>query len=267
MAKRMAVKKPQKQDRSLPRFNMALPKNTARVTAFAGLFVLVIAIFYGVSQLPSLSSGIWPVEKVSFAGSTQRINKEDLIESLDLTDSTGMLSIDLQIVRDKVLENPWVESVDVRKSWPDTLIFSLTEKQPLAILNDGYIFADGTVISTPIMQQDKDSLLVINIAQLDRMEKPKLVMVTELLHSVEQKLAANSFSVREIEIDKTNSWNIKTSTGITIKTGRKNQLQRLDRFLQVYVAIENKSRLSNVDLRYRNGLAVELKVNATSEES
>lgn len=267
MAKRMAVKNPGKKERKLPKLSIAMPTNTIPVLTGGLLITVTILAVYWLSQLPSVTSGVWPVEKVSFAGKTYRIDREELIESLDLENNKGMLSIDLQSVRDKVLENPWVESVEVRKSWPDTLIFSLQEKQPLAILNQGYIFANGTVITTPVLQQDKDTLLVINIEQLENMDKQKLVSVTELLHSVEQRLATNSFSVSEIKIDRTNSWNIKTTSDITIKTGRKNQLQRLDRFLQVYVAIENKSQLSSVDLRYRNGLAVELKVNATSEES
>ncbi len=266
MAKRMAVKKPDKKTRRLPKLNITMPARIIRLGMVMSLLGLLSVVGYWLSQKPNLTSGIWPVEKVSFVGSTQRIDRERLIESLSLN-KKGMLSLDLESVRELVLKNPWVESVAVRKSWPDTLVFSLKEKQPLAILNDGYIFANGAVIDTPVMQQDKGNLLAIKIAKLETMDKQKLIAVTELLHSVEKSLAANNFSIKEIEIDRTNSWNIKTSSDITIKTGRKNQLQRLDRFLQVYVAIENKSRLTSVDLRYRNGLAVELKANTTSEES
>ncbi len=267
MAKRMAVKTTKKKQRQLPQLKIALPKPVLR--AMVGLFgiVIIAAIIHWLSSLPSITTNIWPIEKVSFGGDTQRINKAGLIEKLGLANGKGMLSVDLQKVRSEVLENPWVESVEIRKQWPDTLIFTLYEKKPIAILNDGFLLADGQVVKTEVTAQDENELLTIRIEKTENINQQKLLAMTELLTKVNQKLASNNFLLSEIEIDKTNSWNLKTATDVLIKTGRKNHLQRLDRFLQVYVAIENKNQLNSVDLRYRNGLAVELKSNAISEES
>jgi cell division protein FtsQ len=275
MAKRMAVKKSPRNTSQSRRFNFALPSYMPRLVAGCFIFIAIILAVYWLIRLPSVTSVIWPIEKVSFAGESKRVNKAQLISQLALHKNKGMLSIDLNQVREQVLTNPWISSAEVRKQWPDTLVFTLVENQPLALLNDGYLMPNGELVAGPVFEQDKNELLNIGISRfateklkagLNSTQRHELIGIANTLHSVEQRLANNNFSVAEIEVDETNSWVITTSADVKIKLGRKNQLQRLERFLQVYVAIENKSQLSSIDLRYRNGLAVELKSEVTSKE-
>ena len=75
---------------------------------------------------------------------------------------------------------------------------------------------------------------------------------------MQTQLAGHKLNVQILTISENSNWTIDIENKFTIKIGRKQQVERIERFLQVYAAIENKTKIESVDLRYSNGLAVKL---------
>jgi hypothetical protein len=48
----------------------------------------------------------------------------------------GFFALDLDAVQKAVAALPWVESVEARKRWPDTLVLRIYERQPFARWNE-----------------------------------------------------------------------------------------------------------------------------------
>jgi len=135
----------------------------------------------------------------------------------------------------------------------------LEENTPIAKVNGDFLLASGFIVKGRSAQQEpKESLLNIKIKKLVDMDNSDLMELSKKLIKVQALFNKAQFLVERISLDQSNSWNVETKNGLLIKVGRKSQLERIERLLQVYVAIENKDRLKSIDLRYRNGLAVEL---------
>src|SRR3546814_8253822 len=60
--------------------------------------------------------------------------------------------LDLDAVQKAVAARPWVESVEARKHWPDTLQLRIYERQPFARWNDKQLISrQGLVFDAPDM--------------------------------------------------------------------------------------------------------------------
>ena len=255
MARNMAVKN--KQKRNSRRIDWSIGTVSKKSIKIGSVFFVICFVFILISQVSKINGSVLPIEKIEFHGATKHIDKSLMIKQLkEITDS-GMLSIDLPAVRLKIKQNPWVEQVEIRKQWPETLIVNLIEEVPLAVMNDSFLLAGGEIVHKKA-GSSAENLTKLEVTNLTGMQKQEVADISRELLSVSQVLDLNLFSVDKVIQDESNSWTVLTKNDLRIKIGRKNQMQRIERLLQVYVAIENKSRLRSIDLRYRNGFAVEL---------
>lgn len=80
------------------------------------------------------------------------LSAQTLKEIIGVKPNAPLLSVDLGKLREDLLKNPWVKDASVRRAFPDRLIITLTERQPLAIWLDapgmpGVIDAEGVVLA------------------------------------------------------------------------------------------------------------------------
>ena len=62
----------------------------------------------------------------------------------------GFFALDLDAVQKAVAALPWVESVEARKRWPDTLELRIYERQPFARWNEKRLISrQGMVFDAP----------------------------------------------------------------------------------------------------------------------
>ncbi len=78
-------------------------------------------------------------------------SKEELLYRSGIDIHTNLLALDPKLVQDRLLENPWLEAVVIRKDWPNRLVITVTERKPEALVNSGnslfYIDASGTAFA------------------------------------------------------------------------------------------------------------------------
>ena len=252
----MAVKN--RQSKANKKRELKLPTNTTRVVKVVGVVSIIVVSFLLLVSFPKVLNGVFSIEKVVFIGENERLNQSELIEKLKLKERAGMLLIDLQELRLEFLNDSWIKRAQIRKQWPNTLVVTLTENKPVAMIDKSYLMADGEIIDGSSSEEPDRSLLKIEHKEVTKKTKNEMMRLSEKLRTIQQTLQANSFKLQRVIIDETGSWSFETGQGLLVKMGRKKQLERVERFLQVYVAIGNKDRISSVDLRYGNGLAVEL---------
>lgn len=261
----MAVKN-KSNKKNKQKHSIKMPVIFSKHLMHVGVAVLTIALVYLLFQIPRGTGGFLSIEKVVFVNKTERINKERLIKKLDLANRSGMLFINLHSLRELVMSNLWVKNVSIRKTWPDTLEFELLENNPVAMINGDFLLQQGIIVKAENEVSEDNRLLRIEINKLSQKTAKEVEVLTGKLMKLKDQFDVKQFAVHRIVLDESESWNIETKTGLLIKVGRKNQSERIRRFLQVFVAIENKNRLKSIDLRYRNGLAVELMPNSDTAE-
>lgn len=253
MTKKMAIKTDSRKTKK--HLQIGMPGFTG--PAFK--LVLVLSLLFGggvvVVKTPGVLSNIWPIEKIAIVGEVEHLQQSQLARILLAKEFSGMLSVDLQQLRSQVIQLPWIKDVQIRKVWPDTLSFSVEEYQPIAQINQSYLTDEGVLIERGDYITSQP-VLILEIDKVQMEKEPDLLYMLEKLQQIRVELAKHHLDIERLKVNESNSWLIQIENKFLIKVGRKQQLARIEKLIQVYAAIENKNELESIDLRYSNGLAV-----------
>lgn len=150
-------------------------------------------------------------------------------------------------------EVSWVGRVRVSRVWPDTLVFSIEELEPVAQWGDHrLVSASGEVFDRPHSSYD--------FSKMVRLEGPR-GRESELLQMQSQldaRLAREGLSVRRLSLSSRLAWTAVLSDGLEISFGSQPPLAATERLFSLLPALRSQSRspLRTVDLRYPRGFAV-----------
>jgi cell division protein FtsQ len=76
------------------------------------------------------ASDRWPVTRLGVNAEFNHVSAEQIRAVAQPLLGKGFFALDLDDVRDAVAKLPWVERVEVRKRWPDTVDLLIYEQQP-----------------------------------------------------------------------------------------------------------------------------------------
>ncbi len=196
-----------------------------------------------------------PIKYVRTEGVFQYLSKDEIKTALRPLVKTGILAADMQAIHDAVAKLPWVETVSVKRVWPDAIDIKVHEKKPYVRWGTDSLINEQGIIFTPNnMEQFQALTLLIGP---DKQQKKAL----EIMKGVKTALADQSLEMAEFTINDRWSWKIKLATGMDILLGRNDQLKKLQRFLRTLPLLgrERVDAIAVVDLRYPNGYAVSWK--------
>ncbi|MDP3896413.1 MAG: FtsQ-type POTRA domain-containing protein, partial [Mesorhizobium sp.] len=109
---------------------------TAAFLSITGLYGTVVG-----GHVPTLVQAVtarsgFAIDDVRMSG-----NKEtsdiDILERLGLDGWTSLIGMDADAARKRISDLPWIESVSVRKIYPNTIEISVVERKPFAIWQHG----------------------------------------------------------------------------------------------------------------------------------
>ena len=168
----------------------------------------------------------------------------------------GFFGVQVDEVRDSLLQQPWLASARVRRIWPDQLEAVISKKVAIVqwnrsdfLSNAGELFTpeQSTGGLSPLPQLEgppgTQQIMLNYFNQINRLFDPLHVKIIHLVLSPYQDL--------EVTLE----------NGLLLKAGHKDCLARIARFVRVYPKIigNNSARVESVDLRYPNGCAVQWK--------
>lgn len=224
------------------------------------LFGLVVTIGYQVlikeriKSLPIKSASL-PIKYVRIEGVFQYLSKNEVQAVLQPLVLTGFFDADMQAIHFAVSTLPWVETLTVKRIWPDAIDIKVHEKKPYARSGKESLITEQGVIFKPLnLDQFKDMTLL----QGPELQQEK---VLEIMKGIKTALADQSMKLAEFSVNERGAWKIKLATGLEILLGRNEQLKKLQRFLKTLTVLkqEQVEQMAIVDLRYPNGYAVSWK--------
>ena len=182
-------------------------------------------------------------------------------------------TVDLDNVRESLEKLPWVREARVERRWPDTLVVSLVEQEPLARWNDNALVnAEGGVF---VAAAD---------GELPRLSGPEdsSAEVVAAYRRYQAALATLDMRIAELRLSPRRAWSIRLDNGMQLMLGRQQTDVRLARFVSYYprlisaqaapasvqavsmagTAVAPKPAAPilplSVDLRYADGFAVRM---------
>ena len=199
-----------------------------------------------------------PIKYVRTEGVFQYLSKNEIKTVLEPLVVAGFFDADMQAIHTAVSTLPWVDTVTVKRIWPDAIDIKVRERKPYARWGKNSLITERGVIFTPNNIDQFQNLTVVTGPELQQ------VKVLEIMKGINTALADQAMKLSEFTVNDRGAWKIKLATGLEILLGRNEQLKKLQRFLKTLAVLkqEQVEQLAIVDLRYPNGYAVSWKPGA-----
>lgn len=193
-----------------------------------------------------------PVRNLHMEGSFERVTPVEVQAAMASGLQGSFLSVNLVELRGLVETLDWVRQAQVARQWPDTLVIRVTEHQVAARWGDAALISrEGEVFAS-------ESRHVF--PELPRLAGPPATeqRVVERYLELRRLLGTANLTLAGMSVDERGSWLMQLQGGQTIRIGRSDVEQRLDRFFHLAAPLlaSEFDRVNHVDMRYTNGFSV-----------
>lgn len=193
-----------------------------------------------------------PVRNLVVEGTFQRVKPIQVEGALADVKQQGLLSLHLDELRERVHSLDWVDTVNVGRSWPDTVTVRVTEHQAAARWGETGLLNVRGELFTEHSQHAFPELPSLNGPAGTEQEVARRYL------AVRGRLAEADLTLEKLTMDERGAWSLVLGGGQEIRLGRRDVDERLDRFFDVVAPAlaAEMPRVQYVDLRYTNGFAV-----------
>ena len=195
----------------------------------------------------------WPVRYLQVEAEYNHVSAEQIRAAATTHLGTGFFALKLEDVRAAVAKLPWVERVEARKRWPDTLVLQVRERQPFARWGDARLIGlDGNLFSVP------GGVDLQGLPQLDGPNDDDMLDVVDFYTKTQRALTGSGLILSGVRLSGRGSWTLTLAGGAQILLGDEHVDEHLQRFLAVLprVGAGQAGGFQRADLRYSNGFAI-----------
>ena len=180
----------------------------------------------------------------------ENINKSVLLEALELNNETSMTSINVSLLKEKILSIGWVKDVVVERRMPNTLIIKIEEYKPFALLQtkDMHIIISSEGKKISVNNGNFNYLPVITGLGAEKHAAKMLNILSSEPNLFHQVWAISYIGKRR--------WDVSLRSGVEIKLPEKNPSEAWAKLSEMDRSESLLSREINViDLR-KNGYLI-----------
>ena len=211
--------------------------------AIAAIAALTLLLALGLDQ---------PVRSIVIDGPFQRVAAVEVEEAARGSLAGGFISADLDKLRKSVEALAWVDRARVQRLWPDRVRVEVVEQQAAARWGeDGLLNTRGELFATGVRHVPPE---------LPRLDGPDGTewQVAQRYLAIQSRLVEQSLRVTALKLDGRGAWELDLSNGVTVRLGRRQVDERLDRFVQIgaQVVAGRAAEIRYVDMRYSNGFSI-----------
>ncbi len=252
----------------------ALPVDVRLMNAIAGVvFALALVALLAAGVAWTARRPQFQFRDVKLEGDLQR-NSVTTVRANAMPHLRGtFFTMDLGLARAAFEQVPWVRRAVVRRVWPNTLVVSLEEHQPVALWegdenSDKMVNSHGEVFEANVGDVEDDSL-----PQFAGPEGTS-AQVLDMYHRLQPQFTAMDTEITALRLSGRGSWKVDLDDGASVELGRGTQdevVERTQRFIRTLPQVLHKfnAPLESADLRHAEGYAVKLKgltVNADAKQ-
>ncbi len=194
-----------------------------------------------------------PVTRIAVRGEFNHVNREAVASEVKPFLENGFVMLDLQGIRDRLLQQPWIFDVALARHWPDEIEITVEEQIVIArwgeigfLNNRGELFKPAATTAfdddLPVLYgQDSDTELVVNH-----------------FRELRSVLAEHNLILKKLRLNERNTWLASLDSGVEIIIGSGAVMEKMRLLLFAYeqgLAMDF-DQIQSIDMRYNNGFSV-----------
>lgn len=216
---------------------------------------VILSILFTLNQLDL--ADYFPIKTVRIFG-VNRVDHREMQEALLPLVNRGFFTIEVEHIKERLTQMPWVSELYVRRVWPDQVEVKVVEKTPIARWNNESLLSAAGELFTP----QKETYP----ADLPDFAGPagQHIVMLRYFKDINRLLLPLHAKIAHLELTPYYTWKVTLDNGMGMQVESKDILTRLAHFVKVYPKIvgERAGDVDYVDLRYPNGVAVRWKQNS-----
>jgi cell division septal protein FtsQ len=212
-------------------------------TIMTGLALFTLAGATGYSLYRAVSKiTLFSLKSIEVTSATH-LTREEILGLAGIEPGKDLLRMNLKRMGEHILQNPWVETVKINRYFPDSLSIAIAEREPVAIVNMGFIYyldKQGKVFKVLNHGDKLDYPVVTGFNEEELSNDPKgskeaLEATCYLLKILREKGAFILADVSEIHYDKGYGFTLFTASGaLPVKVGSGDFPAKIERFARIY---------------------------------
>ena len=193
-----------------------------------------------------------PVAQINVNGEFSYVSRQQVIDVVSPAINQHFLQLDLAGIKEVLEQEAWVDKASVGRRWPNQLDVSIVEQKPIARWSDrGFLNQRGELIETQLGSE----LMALPMLNAEAHSKAEVMAQYQDLAVL---LRSRNLLIGGLVSDDKRAWTVSLPSGLEIRVGRNQVMEKMKRFLQVYdeELRQHINDVESVDVRYSNGVAV-----------
>lgn len=210
---------------------------------------MALALYF----LPKLPwPAILPVKRVQVAGHFVHLSPAELEKKAANIIRGGFITVNVAGVKRELLQEEWIDEVAVKRVWPDSLMISITEHEPVALWGSNALISSEATIFSPAQASFPPGLPFLSGPQGSE------EAVLERYNFLKTELQRQGREIDMLVLTERRAWQFKLAGGPTVLLGKKEVEERFNRFFSYAIPYQADRLLQAkfIDMRYTNGFAI-----------
>lgn len=196
-----------------------------------------------------------PVAQIRIEGVLNPTEQRLLQTSLQPLVRAGYFTADLTQIRDGALQHSWVDRVTVSRHWPHGIVVRAMPRHPIARWGSGRLLSDQGDVFSEAQPIDRRGLPLLH----GPMSQSHAMM--QQYYQINQWFAPLGLKLRELHLTERMTWFMTFDSGLRVIVDQEQTQAKLQRLsvLAQHGLQDAWPQLAAIDLRYRNGMALQWK--------
>ena len=164
-------------------------------------------------------------------------------------------TIDLTHIRDRALTLSWVDRIVVKRVWPNAVDVQVMPRHAIARWGTGRFLSDNGLVFQPISNVAHTQLPLLH----GPVSQSRMMMLK--YRDINQMFAPMKIQLKELYLTERMTWFMQFDNGLRIIVDQDQTMSKLQRLSKLASTDLSTvwSQVAAIDLRYRNGLAIQWK--------
>lgn len=220
------------------------------IVAFCVLFAGVYAAYQVITDAK--------VATLEVVGASSEVETQQITQHVLPIIKDNYFTSDLESIRDRTLDVSWVDRVVVSRAWPNGIRVRVMPRHAIARWGTGRLLSDEGDVYSEAVAQNHANLPLLH----GPLDQSKVMM--RRYNEINQLFSPAHLRLKELYLTDRRTWFMQFDSGLRIIVDQDQTMSKLQR-LSHLAQTDLKAvwpKISAVDLRYRNGLALQWKKSA-----